>query len=240
MQTSRPVETGSTMMGPWKTDSNVEFQSESASAVRNLSFQTFAPPHSVDEVPFPLTDCQTHPIETTIQHPYLYQRWTVTEDNILHDAVMETSGGVPPIRWKRISLEYFMSLRTDAQCRYRWTRVVNPQLKVGAWSTHEDDLIRMLRRDQGMNFVDIATHMAGRRWESIRDRYQQVLDPNLRKGQWTDAEKAMLFALVSRLGHKWKAIVPHFPGRSEASCRSTWHNALLSRKRKLDRLMKTK
>ena len=215
-----------------------EIQSESASAVRNLSFPTFALPYLLDEAPPLLTYCHTPPMETPSQ--YSYQRWSNTEDQILYDAVMESSGGVPPIRWKRISLDYFMSLRTDAQCRYRWKRVINPQLKVGAWSEHEDELIRMLRREQGMNFVDIATQIPGRRWESVRDRYQAVLDPDLRKDPWTDTEKALLFALVSSLGHKWKAIVPHFPGRSEASCRNTWHNALSSRKRKHDRLRKTK
>ena len=119
-------------------------------------------------------------------------------------------------------------------------RVVNPQLKVGAWNDIEDDLIRMLRRDQCMAFAEIAKQIPGRRVESIRDRYQQVLDPDLRKDQWTNAEKALLFELVNHQGHKWKAIVSHFPGRSEASCKNTWFNALQSQKRKHKRLMKRK
>lgn len=241
-QTLRHVEIGGMLMEPWQTsfEADDECQSESASAVRNISFPTFEPPHLLDEAPCSLTYCETHPTESSNQHPYLYQRWTATEDKILNHAVMETSGGVPPIRWKRISLEYFMGLRSVTQCRYRWMRVVNPQLKVGAWTKQEDDLIRMLRHDQGMHFIDIAKQIPGRRWECIRDRYEQVLDPDLRKGLWSDAEKAMLLALVSSLGNKWKDIVPHFPGRSAASCRSTWHNIMLSLKRKHDRRMKTK
>jgi hypothetical protein len=162
-----------------------------------------------------------------------YQRWSADEDKILSDAIMETSGGVPPYRWKRISLEYFMGLRTEAQCRYRWIRAIDPQLKMGNWTRPEDDLIRMLRHDQGMDFHDIARELPGRRVETIRDRYRQILDPSLRRSDpWSDDEKAKLFELVTMLGHNWKAIVGNFPGRSDASCKNTWYNAIQSRKRK--------
>lgn len=222
-------------------DDNDNSHSKSESNFQNLLIPSFDPPFLLDESPRLSTSySHTFPMDESPSSQHSYQRWSATEDMILNKAVMETSGGVSPIRWKRISLDYFMGLRTDAQCRYRWIRVVNPQLKVGAWNQEEDDLICRLRRGRIMTFVDIAKQMPGRRAESIRDRYQQVLDPNLRKDLWTDAEKAMLFALVNNLGHKWKAIVSHFPGRSEASCRNTWYNASQSQKRKQNRLMKRK
>lgn len=162
-----------------------------------------------------------------------YERWSETEDKILNDAIMETSGGVPPFRWKRISIEYFMGLRTEAQCRYRWKRAIDPRLKMGRWTRKEDDLIRILRHDQGMDFHDIAHQLPGRRVESIRERYQHILDPSLRRDDpWSDEEKAKLFELVATFGHKWKAMVGNFLGRSDASCKNTWYNAVQSRKRK--------
>ena len=172
---------------------------------------------------------------TTTRVVHYYQRWSVMEDTLLNDAVMETSGGVAPFRWKRISLDYFKGLRTDIQCRSRWTRAVDPKLKLGHWSDYEDNLIRTLRQDQGMHFRDITKQLPGRRVETIRDRYQQNLDPALCKDQWNNTEKEKLFQLVSRMGHKWIVIATHFPGRSEASCKNTWFNALQSQERRKKR-----
>jgi hypothetical protein len=110
-------------------------------------------------------------------------------------------------------------------------RKLDPNLKDGEWTEAEDALLLTLRRDEELDFGDIAPRLPGRRVESIRDRYQAILDPMLNKKPWKLTEKKALFKLVESVGPKWKAIAPQFPGRSEASCRNTWFNNVQSKQR---------
>jgi hypothetical protein len=166
-----------------------------------------------------------------------YLRWSELEDETLKMAILETTKAQPPFPWKKIVQTYFPDgTRTQNQCRSRWMRKLDPNLKGGQWTDAEDALLLTLRRDAKLGFRDIAAQLTGRRVDVIRERYQSFLDPLLRKDPWELAEKAALFEMVESVGPKWKSIAPQFPGRSEASCRNTWFNKVQSEKRSKRRL----
>lgn len=176
----------------------------------------------------PIAPAYSAPVKKPIAR---YHRWTKEEDELLVKAVKETTNGMPPFHWKKISSDYFHGIRSPQQCRSRWVRALNPSLKHSKWSQEEDSLLFQMRSKEGRTFSDIAIHFPGRRVEAIRERYQYHLDPSLRKDPWTQEEKEKLFRLVKSIGRQWTTIAMHFPGRSDASCKNTWFNAQQSKKR---------
>ena len=61
--------------------------------------------------------------------------WTKEEDEALRVAVSAYSGG-ERIKWSLV--QEHVPTRTDVQCRERWTGVLDPSIKTGAWTKEED------------------------------------------------------------------------------------------------------
>jgi hypothetical protein len=58
-------------------------------------------------------------------------------------------------------------------------------------------------------------------------RWQKVLNPELVKGPWTEAEDRKVIELVETYGpQKWSFISKFLPGRIGKQCRERWHNHL--------------
>ncbi|KAL3944522.1 MAG: hypothetical protein SGBAC_001390 [Bacillariaceae sp.] len=158
-----------------------------------------------------------------------FQRWSPEEDDVLKNAV-ETEGG-PPINWKRIASKYFSNVRTALQCKSRWTKSLKPGILKGAWTPEEDACI-LRYKQEGLKLSEIAQYLPGRIGEHICDRYNNVLDPELKKTPWTKEEDRILFLEQRRLGNKWTQISRLIPGRSENSVKNRWHNLKVTRQRR--------
>ena len=59
-----------------------------------------------------------------------------------------------------------------------------------------------------------------------RQRWQKVLKPGLRKGQWNDSEDDLLRSLVKENGTTWAVIAEKVPGRTPKQCRERWKHHL--------------
>ncbi|CAJ1949546.1 unnamed protein product [Cylindrotheca closterium] len=158
-----------------------------------------------------------------------FQRWSPEEDDILKTAV-ETEGG-PPINWKRIASKYFSNVRSALQCKSRWTKSLKPGVIRGAWTPEEDASI-LRHKQEGLKWSEIAELLPGRIGEHVCDRYNNVLDPELKKTPWTTEEDCILFNEQRRLGNKWTQIAQLIPGRSENSVKNRWHNLKVTRQRR--------
>jgi len=51
-----------------------------------------------------------------------------------------------------------------------------------------------------------------------------VLDPDVKKGVWTEAEMKILRDSQKELGNKWSDIAKRIHGRSENSVKNRWYN----------------
>ena len=73
-----------------------------------------------------------------------------------------------------------------------------------------------------------SLRLPGRIGEQIKQRWENILDPNIKKGVWTEAEMKILRDGQRELGNKWSEIAKRIPGRNENSVKNRWYNAKVS------------
>jgi hypothetical protein len=87
----------------------------------------------------------------------------------------------------------------------------------------EDELLVSIVRDHGVkDWIKVASLMGTRNARQCRERYKNYLDPDLRRGDWTDQEDQLLEAKHQEFGAKWNKIARYFVNRSDISLRNRW------------------
>jgi len=166
---------------------------------------------------------------STVSDTTKYVRWTQSEDILLAHAI-ETEGG-KKVNWKVISEVYFRGSRNENQCKGRWKKL-RPGVKRSAWSKDEDNQLIRYKSVQGLNFPEIAEKLC-RSTDAVRDRWLNVLDPNLDKRPLTMQERQIIFEAQRRYGNKWTTIAKLLPGRSENMVKNCFHNAKMVTRRRM-------
>jgi hypothetical protein len=96
-----------------------------------------------------------------------------------------------------------------------------------ARTANEDDLLKKgVKIHQDKNWPQIAKLVGTRSTVQCRQRWQKVLKPGLRKGQWDQSEDDLLRSLVKIHGTTWGKIAENVPGRTPKQCRERWKHHL--------------
>uniref|UniRef100_A0A8D0CX54 snRNA-activating protein complex subunit 4 n=1 Tax=Sander lucioperca TaxID=283035 RepID=A0A8D0CX54_SANLU len=132
--------------------------------------------------------------------------------------------------WDHIA-EQLGTGRTAFMFLSTFQRFVSDSLKRGSWTPAEDDMLRELVKEMRIgNFIpytQISYFMEGRDPSQLIYRWNQVLDPSLKKGFWTKEEDELLLNAVSRYGEKdWWKIRFEVPGRTDSGCRDRYYDCL--------------
>ncbi|XP_038575090.1 transcriptional activator Myb-like isoform X5 [Micropterus salmoides] len=102
-------------------------------------------------------------------------------------------------------------------------------LQKPGWTKDEDEKLHRLLKEFGSNsWSSVSLHFKGQRSDvECQRRWQQIKNPELVKGPWTQEEDEKVIELVHKYGVKrWSLIAKHLHSRNGKQCRERWHNHL--------------
>jgi len=111
------------------------------------------------------------------------------------------------------------------QCFSRYKRI-RPGIIKGSWKKEEDLRIIDLVNKYGKAWSKISKILGTRNGKQIRDRFINVLDPEIRKGKFTDEEDRKLIALYNQNGPKWATIAKYYPNRTADMIKNRFHSSI--------------
>lgn len=148
--------------------------------------------------------------------------WTKEEDKILENLVEEYQGRC----WKKVSSS--IPGKTPIQCLHRWNKMLKPGIIKGPWTLEEDRmLINYVSFYGAHNFSECSKFIIGRNNKQCRERWFNVLNPKVVKGEWKLEEDYLIFKLYSVYGGKWIRFTPLFKGlRAENSVKNRFYSTI--------------
>ena len=147
------------------------------------------------------------------------KKWTQEEDNQLLNLVKENNGK----NWKEISTHFHN--KNPLQCFSRYKRI-RPELNKGSWKKEEDSLILNLINTYGNSWSKISKIIKTRNGKQIRDRYNNVLNPNINKNKFTVEEDNLILSLYEKFGTKWSKFISYFKNRTSDMIKNRFHTTL--------------
>ena len=154
-------------------------------------------------------------------------RWTQEEDDELRAAV----DSLGEKQWKAVALRVIG--RTPTQCLHRWNKILKPGLVKGPWTIVEDEaLMEWVKLEGPTKWTICATKVPGRSGKQCRERWFNTLDPDVKKGDWQEAEDKIIFRLYHRVGPKWTEMAKYLPGRTDNSIKNRFYSTIRKAKNK--------
>ena len=133
--------------------------------------------------------------------------------------------------WKIISS--FFENKSYIQCFSRYKRI-RPGVKKGPWTPEEDRKILNGMKKFGNSWAKIANSMKSRNGKQIRDRYINVLNPDINKSPFSQTEDENIIKYREILGSKWARIAKECgTGRSPDMIKNRYYSHLKNKTAKL-------
>lgn len=147
-------------------------------------------------------------------------RWSPEEDRRLLDLVEANRLGDDDINWVRVTAK--MPDRTPTQCIHRYYKNMDPNIRRGRWTEDEDDLLKLGVLLHGRDWYLVCRWVPKRTDMQCRERWTNVLDPDIKMDTFTTEEDEKLLAAVEEAGGpgQWAAIqAKHFSERTDNQLR---------------------
>lgn len=107
-------------------------------------------------------------------------------------------------------------------------------IKSKPWRHEEDCKLKELVLEFGIKkWAKIASELNlafnnSRRGKNCRERWNNHLNPDINKGEWTYEEDLVLLMKNKEIGRKWSVIAKEFKGRTENSVKNRWNTLIKS------------
>ena len=95
------------------------------------------------------------------------------------------------------------------------------------WTDEEDELIAQGVKSMGDRaWTLISRTLNDRTGKQCRDRWKNVLNPGVKKGNWTEDEDRILFETQKKVGNFWAAIAKRLPGRTDLQVKNRFYTTM--------------
>jgi len=145
--------------------------------------------------------------------------WTPEEDRLLLNLVQNETNR----DWAKISSNFIN--KSPVQCSARIKRI-NPINKKGKWSQEEDQLLLRLINEYGRNWSKITKHFNSRTGKQVRDRYVNILDPNVAKNKFDAKEDEIIVEMHRKFGTNWAEISKYLIKRTPDMIKNRFYQYL--------------
>ena len=149
------------------------------------------------------------------------KKWSLEEDKILSNLIINHKYK----NWKIISSK--LPGHTAMQCQNRWNKNLKPGLVKGPWSVQEDKLLtEWVNKNGPKKWNQCCEFIHGRSGKQCREHWNNCLNPNLIKGEWTPEEDFLIMYFYQKYNGSWKNIINLFHGRTENSIKNRFFSQL--------------
>ena len=139
-------------------------------------------------------------------------QWTASEDSQLSEAVKLYGEN----NWSEVS--NCVDGKRSSQCYHRYMKTLSPRIKRGKWDLTEDIKLILGAKIFGKNWVRVAGLIPNRTDIQCRERYCNVLSPNINSTGWSCREDIKLQLGILMWGKKWSKIARVIEGRTDNQC----------------------
>ncbi|KRX04824.1 Homeodomain protein [Pseudocohnilembus persalinus] len=122
-------------------------------------------------------------------------------------------------------------------CKFKWLSLKKLSIQQQPWTKQEDNILLDLVAEKGKsNWSEVAKQLylrsdtkIFRQSKKCRERYNNHLDPSIKKGAWNKKEDKLLLKLTKNSGNKWAEIAKLIKGRTENAVKNRF-NAIQKKK----------
>ncbi|EAR91055.3 Myb-like DNA-binding domain protein (macronuclear) [Tetrahymena thermophila SB210] len=121
-------------------------------------------------------------------------------------------------------------------CKLRWLYLKKNSVQCTPWTEEEDQKLKEIIQKKGTNsnkWNEIAKDLYNssasktfRKGKQCRERWNNHLDPDMKRGQWTDEEDLHLLQLSYENGSKWSYIAKQLKERTENAVKNRYKSLL--------------
>jgi hypothetical protein len=116
--------------------------------------------------------------------------------------------------------------KTPKQCMQKFKNSQR-SAKKGNWTADEDQLLLAWVGENGATkWTECSKQIRGRCGKQCRERWVNILNPEVKKGNWSDHEQEIIFQNLSTYMTSWSSMSKIIPGRTENSIKNYFYSSI--------------